>query len=406
MQPYLTWLSILGLLAGCGGGPSSDVERILDEVSETHWHQAAEIADMDGDGLADIVTVSHVWETDDAHLNLFQQLPGGGFAAKAQIGLGRGADRRVEDVLVADFNLDGLPDVAVAHLGMTADGSAYGTEVTVLIKQGMGLQDFLPYRSYPVADNPYRLAVGDLDLDGLPDLAVAADGGAFMLLQNGAAPGQFMSARSIDGGRARDLAVGDVDRDGLPDVLVVGGFGIHLHGNQAANPGIFSLTGAWSTPTWPSAMAMADINGDGWLDVATALSESDSFDWAGIVYRLQDPLNPGAFGAEVEHRYGQARTPGSLTATDMDGDGRADLVAAVRDGAAGVSIAVQTTNGAALGLPDFYSSGQTSGPWSAAIGQLGPDAIHDVVLAHALNGVHVHRGASPGTFDAAVKIGE
>jgi len=407
MPTRLSPIVAVSLLAACGGGGGgSEVERVLDELSETSWHQSAAVADMTGDGVPDIVTVSHIWETDEAYLNVFVQQPGGSFGPKIEVPLGRGTTRRVEDVIVGDIDLDGLADVVVAHLGRTTAGVIPGREISVLLKSGMGASDFSLYQSYDVADNPFRLAMADLDIDGLPDLAVAADGGVFVLLQDGSNPGEFLNARRIDDGRARDLAIGDVNQDGLPDVLAAGGFGVHLLVNEISELGTFSLGGSWATPTWPSDMTMSDLNGDGRLDFAIGLSESDNFDHAGIAFRLQDPLLDGEFGAETQIDFLEVRTLGSLDSQDLNGDGRADLVAGVSNGPEGVSVAVQAASHSGFGDPILYHSSQDSGPWMAIIGQLGPDLRHDVVLAHSLNGVFVHFGEGVGTFQNAVMIGE
>lgn len=399
---------LVGILSAIatGGSGGSDVERALEELDEAVWHQSAAVADMDGDGIADIVTVSHILETNETFLNVFLQRAGGSFAPKIAISLGQGRTRRVEDVVVSDLNLDGLPDVIVAHIGLTGAGVTHGREVSVILKDGIGGGDFSPYRSYDVADNPYRLDVVDLDLDGLPDLAVAADGGTHLLLQDGGNPGSFLEVRRIDSGRARGLAVADFTDDGLPDVLTAGEFGVRLLANDITDAGSFTPSGTWTTPTWPSDVAIGDLNGDQRLDFAVALSQSDTFDRSGVAYRLQDSMVHGQFGAEQEVTFQSVRTLGSLQAQDLDGNGLADLAAAVLNGPDQTTMAVLIANQAGFGIPTLYSGPEDSGPWMAVIDQLGPDDQHDAVLAYSVRGVFVHYGEGAGTFAGARKIGE
>jgi len=302
--------------------------------------------------------------------------------------------------------LDGLTDVIVAHIGLTTAGVTHGREISIVLKNGIGGGDFSPYESYDVADNPYRLAVADLDLDGLPDLTVAADGGTHLLLQDGGNPGDFLNAIRIDSGRARGLAIEDFNDDGLPDVLIAGEFGVRLLANEITNVGSFTPSGTWTTPTWPSDIAIGDFNGDQRLDFAVALSQSDAFDHSSIVYRFQDTVVHGQFGAELEVTFQLVRTLGSLEAQDLDGDGLADLAAAVLNGPSQSTLAVLIANQAGFEMPTLYSGPEDSGPWMAAIDQLGPDDRHDAVLAWSTSGVFVHHGEGAGTFGDAQKIGE
>ncbi|HEY5645658.1 MAG TPA: VCBS repeat-containing protein [Pseudomonadales bacterium] len=402
-RPFI--LIAAAVLTGCGGG-GSDVDRIIDVTLGADYHRAAAAMDANGDGLQDIVSVSHILNTNDAYLNVFTQAVGGDFSPKIRISLGDGSTRRVEDVVTADLDLDGLPDAVVAHLGLTTAGVTPGREVSVLLKDGVGAADFAPYRSYTVADNPYRLAVADLDMDGLPDIAVASSGGTHVLFQDGGDPGRFLDAVRVDAGQARGVAIDDLTGDGLPDVVAAGAFGVRLMANDSVLPGTFVPAGSWPTPTEAGDLVLADINADGALDFAVALSRSDTFDRAGIAYQLQDPVFPAQFGAQVEVTFPGVRYVSSLDADDLNGDGRVDLVAAVSGPPDEPAIAVLIADPVGLRAPAFYDSTEPLGPWMALIAQLGPDDIADVVLAYSTSGVHVHYGTGNGVFEDAVKIGD
>ncbi|MGH9844241.1 MAG: FG-GAP repeat domain-containing protein, partial [Blastocatellia bacterium] len=81
------------------------------------------------------------------------------FAAAANFAVGA----QPESVAVGDFNLDGKPDLAVAN-GDSAN-------VSVLLGQGSG--GFGAATNFSVSLGPTSVAVGDFNLDGKPDLATA-----------------------------------------------------------------------------------------------------------------------------------------------------------------------------------------------------------------------------------------
>jgi hypothetical protein len=74
-------------------------------------------------------------------------------------------------VVMADFNLDGNLDLAVAN--SSSFGQAAGT-ISVFLGRGDGT--FAPQVTFAVGVAPVDVAVGDFNGDGYPDLAVANSG--------------------------------------------------------------------------------------------------------------------------------------------------------------------------------------------------------------------------------------
>ena len=94
-------------------------------------------------------------------------------------------------IAVADFNGDGKPDLAVANGDFAVDGISHGN--TVSIFYGSGDATFRPKADYGVGLGSYALAVGDLNGDHKPDLAVVAAGaGKIFQLLNVATATQFV----------------------------------------------------------------------------------------------------------------------------------------------------------------------------------------------------------------------
>jgi len=172
------------------------------------------IADIDGDGRTDLAVT-----TGDSVLVLLQEpepvSPGSFITAGPLYATGANA----ADVAIGDLNGDSLPDLAVANRGL-ADGS-----VSVLFQDAAEIGKFLPAADYITRENSQRVTIHDLNNDGLPDLAVANNdyegGSVSVLLQNAGTPGAFLAATNYPGlSGPDDLATEDVNGDGLADLVV------------------------------------------------------------------------------------------------------------------------------------------------------------------------------------------
>ena len=121
---------------------------------------------------------------------------------------------------VADFDGDGHSDLAVVGLG-SGDGTGAGQSgVSVLLATGEGT--FSPAARHPAGSLPFSLAVADFNLDGHPDVAVAAVASDTVVVLLGVGDGSLGGGRHFTvGSQPVRLAVGDLDADGRPDMAVV-----------------------------------------------------------------------------------------------------------------------------------------------------------------------------------------
>src|SRR5262249_14527803 len=117
-------------------------------------------------------------------------------------------------IAIGDLDGDGKPDLAIAD----------GTELDVLLNTGKGV--FAMAKSVISAVNASSVAIGDLDSDGKLDLALTNDAdGTIAVLRNGGGA-TFGTAQTYNpcGKSALQIAVGDLNGDGKPD-LVAGASG-------------------------------------------------------------------------------------------------------------------------------------------------------------------------------------
>jgi hypothetical protein len=197
----------------------------------------------------------------------------GTFQAPRALGIGTGS---WASVAVADFNGDGIPDLAV--------GNPNAVGIDIALGNGDGTFRLLgpPGRVTLAISAPYVLA-GDFNGDGKPDLAVASDnptsqtapGSVVVLLGKG--DGTFGAPTAYpDGIGPVRLAAGDFNGDGKPDLVVAdlgnpitGVPGPTLQELQGNGDGTFQETPAFDLPGGPGGGPVAaDFNGDGRSDLA------------------------------------------------------------------------------------------------------------------------------------------
>jgi hypothetical protein len=255
-------------------------------------------------------------------------------------------DTRV--VAVADLDGDGRPDVLSATTVFTT--TYQPGYLTVRRRSPNPSFAFdAPVRTTTCLD-PGALAVGDIDGDGAPDVAVACRGtataGSYQVayhLKAGGPAGGFAPPTLLPTGASRPSAVrlADLDGDGHPDLLMADGAGSLLVMTQRAGGAAFDPVVVHTTFDEPSvALSVADLDGDGRLDVAVASAGPPGYPGSVAVF-TQDP-SPAAPGTLLTPVLYQGYVgPLSLVAADLSGDGRPDL--AIADGLA--SIRVQGLDG-------------------------------------------------------------
>ena len=252
---------------------------------------AVAIGDVNGDSKPDIVATSA-----DDKVTVFASTTGPS-ATVATFSTAVSTTLIAPQALVIrDLNADGMPDVAVACGATTAPGS-----VAILVNTTAGVGDspsFIAATSFPVGLGPRGIAAGDFNADGRPDLAVAntsSDSVSIVLnatVSAGGTPAFAAQTLVAVGSSPRGIAVGDVNRDGKPDIAVAnaGADTVRLFSNGTAALATvvdFSVMADEPAAGTPVAVAIGEFTGDGVADLAFAAADTAS---VGVL--LQDVVAP------------------------------------------------------------------------------------------------------------------
>ena len=389
----------------------------------------AAVADFNRDGKPDLAVTQQ--STNQVSLLLNNTLPtqypdGRSFSAAHALNNGRG--NMADGVAVGDFNKDGLLDIAVSYLS--------DNQVQILLNNGSGSSNFNQGGVYTVGSQPYWIVSGDLNGDGYPDLVTAntnvngPTGSVSVLLNN--KNGTFANAVNYTvGNQPYQVAIGDINHDGYPDLAVtnysgntvsilmgsktgtftvspttlptctnpygvaIGDFAHNGYPSIAVScyasaqlevfpnngNGTFGSPSMYTTDVHPTSLVVGDFNRDNKLDIVVGNSTANDVYFFGG--NGNNTFNAGVMSPSLNF-------PDSIVAGDFNGDGILDIA-----GVAPNFNAVELTLGVGDGTFGTFqqrAAGQfpaTKQPWAIASGDFNNDGQLDIVTANTYNQVNI-----------------
>lgn len=262
------------------------------------------VGDLDGDGIAGIVTVS----PGVAAVAIVPGVPGGGFGVPRLITLPRPA----RAVALGDVDRNGTLDIVVSDVS--------GNGIEILYNEGGGIYQ---RASFNAGARITRIALADINGDHRLDVIGLSASDSTLVFFTQIPDGNDFTRQGFTVPSASSMTVADMNGDGTADVVVATGAGFTVFYLGAS--GVQDVA---DIPVFGGliAVAAADFDGDGVMDVVgTQLPAANSAKAILVPGMSARPF----FAAPPSGGYSSwaiGSAPWDVAAADLDGDGIPDLV--------------------------------------------------------------------------------
>jgi len=286
-------------------------------------------------------------------------------------------------VVAADFNDDGIPDLAASAAG--------SNQAAVLLGNGDGtFQDAVLYNT---GTNPAAIATAALTTSNFLDLVTADAGSNSISILLGKGDGTFGTAtHAAVGSSPAALAIADFNGDGIPDIAVANSGSNNVSILLGNGDGTFKTPLTVAAGTSPRALAAVDLNQDGIIDLAVANYTSNDL-W--VFFGNGD----GTFHQAAIYAAGNG--PRAVIAASLTTSGYVDLIVA---NSASNTVSVFLDQGAGqFGEGLQFATG--SGPVSISTGDFNSDGLQDLAVANNGDGtLSLLLGLGTGQFQTAISF--
>ncbi len=362
-------------------------------------------SDLDGDGNLDLIVGianSGIYGPDMNAGGTFQVLMGNGDgtfqSAPALLDSVFSLSGGIPTFATGDFNGDGKLDI----MGVSTFSGTQG----LVFLAGDGGGHFAAPAISP-EQMPSLVAAGDMNGDGKLDAVYADSNANSVAVALGNGDGTFAAGQDYflpNGFAIVNIAVADLNGDGKPDVIITAAqnqstnppFGLYAYINEG-NGTLPLIPIPVDTLSFPTSLAIGDLNGDGKLDIVVTNSPFDTGTAGTLMVYLAN--GNGTFKPAVSYPAGYSST--GLAIADVNKDGKPDLVFGTNDQAFTTStLDVLPGNGDGTFGTAISSPLQYTGTTNLAVADFDGDGNADVLVGQCcgLTFTSVSFGKGDGTF--------
>lgn len=314
------------------------------------------VCDVNSDGNTDVVVANY---SDDS-IVIYQGDGRGNLSELNRFPVGENPT----GIAVSDINNDGNIDFAIAN-----HETSY---VTLLFGDGKGGVNKAPQSplSIGIKPHPHAVQLKDLDGDNIEELIIDSRENEGVLVLKGLANGKFKTPGNIvnvGGDPYRGFAVNDINGDGALDLVTPNQRDIGIAVNSGSIEASFSLT-KLEQPESPFSVELADLTGDSELDLVVATN--------GTSLSIFPGDGRGNFQENKKTVVNVASGAKQIAIGDINGDGIEDALISNWSGGLLAIIGSKAT------IKSYkFRHASIPNPWGVALTDLNKDGKSDLIIA-------------------------
>ena len=351
------------------------------------------LGDIDGDGNADIVSTNYTGTSVSVYRNTSKSgsITTSSFASKVDYTTGSSSAPSPFGLALADIDGDGKLDMLVTNY-VDNSVSVFRNNAS---SGSISSSSFDTKVEFSTGTTPSDIAIADLDLDGKVDMVVSDFSDNTISVYRNISSSGSISTSSFDSRvsfttntNPYSISIADVDGDGKLDISVANRNGtcVSVFRNNASSGGFstksFSTSVDFSTGSGSELhkLVHADLDGDGKLEMCVS-------DWNGGVFVFRNTSTSGSitsssFASNVNFSVGSI--PRGLALGDLNGDGKVDILASNWNSGS-ISVLRNTSSSGTINSGSFASAvDYTAGanPRSIVMGDVDGDGKPDLVITN------------------------